>query len=171
MIGNKVQAVTYIIGLPDDAKVEVKEWKPVRSKQQNAYYWALVNRIANRMNLSKTEVHNLMLRDYGQYMSIGGETPIVYIPDTEQAEAETRRSAVMHLKPTSYTKEGKGDVDFRAYRVMMGSRFYDTGEMAILLRGCVQEAKALGIETLTPEELQTMRAEDEKRERKKHDTE
>ena len=89
MIGNKEQAVLYIMELPQDSRVEVKLWKPRRTAQQSSYYWALCTQIANRMKLSKTAVHNLMLRDYGQPIIIGGEKHYSLIPDTDEAEVYT----------------------------------------------------------------------------------
>ena len=172
MIGNREKAILYIMSLPEGALVEVKEWKEKRSRQQNRYYWALVTRIAGKMNLSKSAVHNLMLRDYGQRAVVGGETPVVYLPDTEATEREILNSDTLHLKPTSFIKGGKR-VNFRAYRLLLGSSYYNTAEMAELLEGTVQEAKSLDIETLTPQELQRMREEDEKHEKgkcKKHDS-
>ena len=41
--------------------------------------------------------------------------------------------------------------------MMRGSHTYDSGEMSILIDGVVQEAKQLGIETLTPNELERMK--------------
>jgi hypothetical protein len=42
--------------------------------------------------------------------------------------------------------------------VMRGSHTYDTREMSRLIDGTVEEAKELGIETLTPEQLERMKA-------------
>lgn len=39
---------------------------------------------------------------------------------------------------------------------MRGSHTYDTKEMSELIKGTVQEAKALGIETATPQEIKEM---------------
>ena len=41
--------------------------------------------------------------------------------------------------------------------MLRGSSDYNTYEMSKLIDGCVQEAKYLGIETLTPEELERMK--------------
>lgn len=160
MIGTKEQAVLYIMELPQDAKVEVKPWKPKRTNQQNSYYWSLLTQIANRMKLSKTAVHNLMLRDYGQPIVIGGEKHYSLIPDTDEAAADVLNQEEVHLKPTSYV-QNKGDKLYRAYCTILGSRYYNTKEMGILLDGCIQEAQSLGIQTLPPNEIERMRQADE----------
>lgn len=45
------------------------------------------------------------------------------------------------------------------YRFWVGSSKYDTEEMAKLIDGVIEEAKALDIETATPEELARMKEE------------
>ena len=40
------------------------------------------------------------------------------------------------------------------YRLMRGSHTYDSREMSELIKGTIQEAEDLGIETLTPRELE-----------------
>lgn len=161
------------MSLPDDAIIKAVIFKAKRSRQQNAYYWALVTEIANVMRQSKNVIHNVLLRDYGQPMLISGERPYVFIPDTDEAEAEVLKASTYHLKPTTHIKEGKGDVDYRAYVPLLGSSQMDTTQMSILLDGCIQEAKSIGINTLTPDQIERMREEDkrlEEMQRKKRDT-
>ena len=172
MIGNREQAMLYIMGLPDDAIVEIQEWKPKRSNKQNSYYWVLATQIANVMRMSKTVVHNLLLRDYGQPIFIGGEKHYSLIPDTDKAEKDVLNQEEYHLKPTGFVRDHNGKM-YRAYSSILGSKFYNTQEMSILLDGCIQEAKSVGIETLTPNEIARMRQEDEAieaRRRKKRDS-
>ena len=159
--------------LQEDAIITAELYKPKRSKKQNAYYWTLVTKIANVMRQSKSVIHNVLLRDYGQPLTIDGERPYIFLPDTEEAEAEVLRAEPYHLKPTGHVKEGTKGVDYRAYIPLLGSSEYNTLQMSILLDGCVQEAKNLDIETLTPDEIARMREEDRKIEemqRKKRDT-
>ena len=162
MIGTIVKVIEWLMTLPKDAIIKAEVFKPKRTRQQSAYYWVLVTEIANVMRQSKSVIHNIMLRDYGQPMLINGERPYVFIPDTEEAELEVVRAEKYHLKPTSHVKQGKGDIDYRAYYPLLGSSQYNTKEMNILLDGCIQEAKALEIETLTPEQIERMREEDRK---------
>ncbi len=80
----------------------------------------------------------------------------VVIPDTEEAEKHVEESETYHLKPTSQVKEGKDGRMYRTYMMLRGSSDYDSREMSKLIDGLVAEAKELGIETLTPEELHEM---------------
>ena len=173
MIGTKLKIIEWLLKLPDDVVIIAKIFKPKRSKKQNAYYFALVTEIANVMRQSKTVIHNVMLRDYGQPLLINGERPYVFLPDTEEAEAEVLKAETYHLKPTGHIKEGNKGVNYRAYVPILGSSEYDTAQMSILLDGCIQEAKNLDIETLTPDEIIRMREEDrrvEEMQRKKRRT-
>ena len=45
---------------------------------------------------------------------------------------------------------------FNAYAMIKGSSEYDTKEMSHFIDGIVAEAKELGIETLPPDELESM---------------
>lgn len=58
-----------------------------------------------------------------------------------------------------YEEYGKGHVEgreFTHYKVYKGSSEFDSREMSILLDGIIQEAKAQGIETITPAEKERM---------------
>ena len=59
-----------------------------------------------------------------------------------------------------YEKAGESILNgkkFIHYKVYKGSSEMNTKEMSILIDGIVQEAKALGIETLPPNELQSLK--------------
>ena len=73
---------------------------------------------------------------------------------TVKAEYEDRMLDMesVHLK----TIERSGDTVKMAF--LRGSHTYNTAEMARLIDGTVDEAKALGIETLTPAELERMKS-------------
>ena len=61
-----------------------------------------------------------------------------------------------HIKPTSEVKETQSGRRFRTYVMLRGSSTYDTAEMSALINGLVEECKDLGIETMTPQELDRM---------------
>lgn len=51
--------------------------------------------------------------------------------------------------------------------MLRGSSTYDTAEMSTLINGLVEECKDLGIETMTPQELERMMALYEQNRRKR----
>lgn len=139
--------------------VEIKKHRKKRSLDANSYYWMLLSKLAESLNVSKPYMHNAILRRYGQIERIDGQAVYIVIPDTESAQKDIDESQLYHLKPTSQVKKGKGCVMYRTYMMLKGSSLYDTKEMSMLINGLVGECKECGIETLPPEELKRMMGE------------
>ena len=129
-----------------DLRLTAQKWREKRSKDANAYFHVLVGKIAQRLKTSVTAVHNQMIAGYGQ--PDGGM--VLLRDDVDWTELET-----LHLKPVPGI-EVVGDEFYCRYMIMRGSHTYDTAEMAALIDGTITEAKALGIETLTPAQLEEM---------------
>ena len=91
--------------------------------------------------MSNDDVHFQMLRDYGTF------------------EMFTALNEVDVSKYFKYYEVEKKSEKWTAYRVYMGSSEMNTSEMARLIDGVVQEAQALGIETMTPSELALLKEE------------
>ena len=62
-------------------RITAKQWKEKRSLDANAYYWVLVTKLAEALHISKPRCHNLMLRRYGQNLTIDGKGAYIRIPD------------------------------------------------------------------------------------------
>lgn len=116
-----------------------------RNLNQNALYWVLIGRMARALNTSMNEVHNTMLRRYGVPYTFDGQVVYAFLPDTEESERRTLMEETNHLKPTSNIKEGKGDVNYRAYILLKGSSQMDTEEMSHLIDGAKSECKEMGL--------------------------
>ena len=157
MIGNTMAIITYLHGADLGAEWELKKKSNKRSLNQNSYYWVLLGKIADKMQISKTIMHNRMLRDYGQIQFIGDKPVRMVIPDTDEAEERILEADTYHLKPTAQVQEGTDGLMYRTYVMLRGSHDYNSEEMSILINGLVEEAKQIGIETLTPRELEKMR--------------
>lgn len=110
-------------------RITVKQWKEKRSLDANAYYWVLLSKLAEAMKISKPRAHNLMLRRYGQNMTIDGAGAYIRIPDTEKAEEIALEASEYHIRPTSEVVTGNNGVNYRTYVMLMGSSQYDTAEM------------------------------------------
>lgn len=143
--------------------VNLKKWKKKRSLDANAYYWKLLTELAEILCISKPRAHNMMLRKYGQHEFIDGHTLPVPIPDTDAAEEQALEAQTYHIKPTSQVKEGKDGQMYRTYVMLRGSSDYNTYEMSKLIDGLVSDCKELGIETMTPAEIERMMAAYEKK--------
>lgn len=166
MIGKTRDCIKWLLNQEVTTEWEVKPYKKARSNKQNAYYWVLLTEVADKMRMSKNELHNRMLRDYGQPFIIDGEMTYVMFPDTDEAEKELLNSTTYHVCPTSQTRPGD-EHGYRAYRLLRGSSSYTTTEMSVLLDGLVMEAKQQGIETLTPDQLAHIKEVDSRNEKRK----
>ena len=165
--GTAKELVFKLARIEDDRVFDVIVHREKRSLNQNAYYHLLLGKVADKLRISKTRLHNDMLRHYGQPMLIDGKPVCVMIPDTDESEKIAWESNTVHLRPTSATVVGKNDQTYRQYVMLRGSHELDSREMSVLVEGIVQEAKQLGIETLTPAQLAEMRALEEQAEQKK----
>lgn len=132
--------------------ITAKKHREKRSLNANSYFYELIGRIAEATDSSKDEIHNRMLARYGQYMRDKDDNIVfcLYPEDIDYLE-----SSDVHLKPTGHTEDRNG-VAYEWFVVMRGSHTYNTQEMAKLIDGTVDECKALGIETLSDDELKRM---------------
>lgn len=124
--------------------VKIDKHREKRSLDQNGYAWALIGKIADKLRADKNEIYLKMLKRYGQ----GGVIKIS--PQTEEAVLAALKYYEPHERFYSDTE--------KYYRVWAGSSGYTTEEMTIFLDGIIYEAKQLGINTLTPDELAELRS-------------
>jgi len=141
----------------DDKVYDLVEHKEKRSLNQNSYYHVLLGKVADKLRISKSRLHNDMLAHYGQRFFLDDKCVFVTIPDNEESENTAMESDTVHMKPTSKTVVGNNEITYRYWVMLRGSHDYNTREMSILLDGLIQEAKQLDIETLTPNQLAEMR--------------
>lgn len=163
------EAIRWLLDQEPTSKWDIRPHKEKRSLSQNAYYWVILSKMAERLHMSKNEMHNRLLRSYGQILIIDGMTATTYLPDTEEAEEQTLQAETYHVRPTATVITDAKNRQLRAYYLLKGSHDYDSGEMAALLAGTVDEAKAMEIETLTPDELERMHLHEKAKEDKRDD--
>ena len=134
-----------------DVDVTVKKHRERRSLDANAYTWVLLDKLAEATATPKSEVYRREVRD------IGGNTEIVCV----------REKAVQKLCD-GWNKNGIGwqtevmdsKIDGCKNVVLYyGSSTFDTKQMSRLIDNIVQDCKALGIETLTPQQLDALKEE------------
>jgi hypothetical protein len=131
----------------ENLEVKIGKHRERRSLSSNSYAWVLITKIAQCMRppLNKEEVYIEMLKRYGQ----GG---IVTVQKNEQYDSVLRAFDYYEHKGDG-TANGK---EFAHMMVYIGSSQYSSSEMSIFISGIVEEARDLGIETLTPDELKKM---------------
>lgn len=145
MTGDAKTLINWLLN-QDSTKVwDITEHREKRSKNANAYAWALIGKIADVFRANKEDVYVDMLKKYGQSTLISVLSHIDISPYCKYFEEAGRA-----------TLQGK---EFIHYRVYKGSSEFDTREMAILIDGIVSEAKDLEIETMTPDEIAKLKEE------------
>ena len=147
-------------------EMDVRPIQVKRSLKANAYYHILLAKLAQKLRVSETFLHNMMLRRYGQPFIVGGSLMRIPIPDTDEAARKIDESDEVHAKPTSNVREGADGVNYRVYILMRGSSSYSSQEFAALLNGLIDECKEQGIVTMTPLEVAQMGADMESAERR-----
>lgn len=122
---------------------DLKNPKKHRSLSQNAYFYKLVNEIANKTGVDNETVHYDLLKHYGQITSV---------------------MMLSNINPRGYFKYYETDAirevngnKFTVYKVIKGSSQMNTDEMRILLQGTINEAENVGIPTLTMNEIERLR--------------
>lgn len=146
--------------------IRVGQQRKKRSLDANAYHWVLVGKIARHNGTTDKEEHYNLMCDYGTELEdADGNAAVIYVP--LHVDLRRTNTYVRHL----------GHQSMRGIRcqkciLIKPSHEYNSAEMAKLIRGTIEEAKWLGIETIPPEELKRMMEaleEHECRTQKKHE--
>lgn len=129
----------------------VKEHKQKRSLNANSYAWTLLDKLAEKLNMAKTDIYKAYIKE------IGGNSDIVCCIDKavdDLCRAWEGRGIGWLTEREESKLEGCTNI-----RLYYGSSVYDTAQMSRLINLIVEDCKTYGIETLTPEELDRMNEE------------
>lgn len=130
-----------------DIRVDIKVWREPRSKDANAYFHVLVNKIAEAQGLGDDEVKRSLVVEYGALArDEDGQLIGAMLPagaDIDQFYPYTRMYKTMEL-------EGR---EYECYLFYKRTHTLDTKEMARLIDGAIYVARELGIDTDTPEQI------------------
>lgn len=127
--------------------VEIKKHRNRRSKDANAYFHVLVNKIAAERGGSEESAKASLVVEYGALAKDGdGLTVGFKLPSTVDV------STIYPYVKCFDTREEGGKL-FKCYLVYKQTHLMDSKEMARLIDGAIEVARDLGIETDTPEQL------------------
>jgi len=127
-----------------DVRIEVKRWRKRRSLDANAYAWVLMDKIAETTGVDKLTIYRQAIKE------IGGVSDIIAVTD----DAVERFRASWSDKGAGWQTEILDSKDgYKRIIAYYGSSTYDSKQMAALIDNLVQDAQALGIETLPPAEI------------------
>lgn len=125
---------------------EIRQQRPKRSLNANAYCWVLIGKIAEKLKLPNGAVYEMMLQQYSE-----AYTYMVVKPTAVEKVKATLKAGHIYAYDVGTVKVGdKEGVQLQLY---YGSSTFDSAQMARLIDGIVSEAKDIGIETATPAEL------------------
>lgn len=133
-----------------DLSIDIRKYRLKRSLNANAYFWVLVDKLAQVTGYNKTEIYKNAIKE------IGGVSEVVCVRD----------KAVDKLQE-SWSQNGLGwQTDTLPSKIdgctnvilYYGSSTYNSKQMSLLIDNIVQDCQSVGIETLTPTELERLKA-------------
>lgn len=142
-------AVDNLLRITDKTLLEAKiePYRDKRSTNANSYMWILCDKIAEAVHSTKEEVYRLAIRQVGEWQDVA----VIETALPQLIETWTSRGLGWLVDVFDSKLEG-----CKRVRLYTGSHKYNTKQMARLVDYIVEEAKELGIETMTPEELKQM---------------
>lgn len=128
---------------------ELKERRKKRSMNANNYFWQLADQIAAALGRVKEDLYLEYIKQVGVFKDF----------TLSEEQAKTFRVAWSMLGVGWPTEQVDYDGDNVVIRAYYGSSQYSTRQMSRLIDMAVEDAKDLGIEVLTPLELERMKEE------------
>ena len=147
MIGKPIEIIQFLYNQDKEKTFEIKEHKQKRSLNANSYCWVLLQKLADVLHTTKEELYKKYIREKGIFRTITIDNQAV---DT-----------FIHLWQEKglgwicdVSNRGNTSTDLIAY---YGSSSYNSKQMANYIDFLVEECKEQGIETLTPQELESLK--------------
>ena len=131
--------------------VDLKPHRQKRSLDANGYMWVLVDKIAQALKADKLEIYRDAIRHIG-----GVSEPVCVRDKAVQPLRESWEARGLGWITDTMPSKIDGCTTVILY---YGSSTYDSKQMSGLIDHLIQDAKALGIETDTPEKLAQLQAE------------
>lgn len=147
MVGTSNKIITYLLEQAKDKEFELKEYKPKRSLDSNAYCWVLLGKLQDKLHIPKEEIYRDLIRNIGSYEVIPVKNEAV-----ERFRQAWSKNGLGWITETTKSKlEG-----FTNVITYYGSSVYNTAEMTKLIELLVQECKQLDIETKNQNEIRSL---------------
>lgn len=141
--GNQCEQLEKLQGR--SLNIDFKIFREKRSLNANNYAWQLISKLAEYMDISSIELYRKYIKDVGVYRDI----------DINEDAVNTLNTVWSNYGIGWFTEkvdlaEKDGFVTVRLY---YGSSVYNTKQMSRLIDNIVQDCHAVGIETMTPDEI------------------
>lgn len=149
--GEKTRIRAALEGAGDTLTIAVSKYRKRRSLSANAYFWELIGRLSEKLNISKEETYWEYIKHMGIYRSVEVDNKAV---DTIIKMWKSHGLGWIAEKTDDGEREG-----FSLINLYYGSSSYNTKQMSRLIDSVVNDCKEQGIETLPPEQLECMKRE------------
>lgn len=129
--------------------VDIRTPDKKRSLDANAYAWVLIGKLSKALKVPKEEIYRQYIKEIGNF------EPLPIKNERVQAFAE-----IWQTKGTGWILEVVDDSKLKGYKLChayYGSSVYTTEEMSRLIDMIVADCKDQDIETLTPDELNSLK--------------
>lgn len=143
----------FVNTLEDDKEYELNISKVVkkRSNDANRYFWELVGKLSEKIQVSPEDIYRTYIRD------IGGNYEVMPIKD----EAVDTWKSIWRSRGIGWQCDVLGESKLRGYTNVIcyyGSSTYNSKQFSRLIELCIEDCKSQGIETMTPTELESLMA-------------
>ncbi len=138
--------------LHDEAlDVDIRKHREKRSLTANAYFHVLCTKLAEKTGASIDEMKRWLVRQYGTLATKDGQEIVITLP-----------KGVNPIDYYPYVEWLGADERGEIYALYKQTHVLNSQEFSRLVDGTVSECKALGIETLSAEELRRLYAQTDK---------
>lgn len=147
---NELQELKTAIENGKQLSVEIKVYRKKRSLDANGYMWILCQKIAEVIRSTKEIVYQSAIRDVGQFEMLA-----------VQDSAAEKFISIWNGRGLGWYAEEMDSKIAGCKKIIAyyGSSCYDTHQMSVLIDYIVSQAKEIGVETMTPEELSILKQE------------
>ena len=136
------------IRIPKDKQIKVVNKD--RTNKQNKYFWELLGNLCQEMNLDVIREYRRRVKNVGVFRQ--WEIESKNVPTFETMWESKGIGWFVEIVDTFY-KENKEHKLINAY---YGSSSYNVDQFRRLLDALIQDCNSIGVETLTPQELEEM---------------
>lgn len=136
-------------GKPIDA--EIKAHRERRSLDANAYCWVLLDKLSTVLRVPAVELYREYIRD------VGGNSETVPIRN-DAVDRWVKNWGMRGIGWVCDVLDACKTEGYTYVKTYFGSSTYDTAQMSRLIDLIVDDCKAQGIETMTPQELDALKS-------------
>ena len=132
----------------DVLSIKIGKKQNKRSLDANAYCWVLISRLAEKLNISKTEIYRSAIKE------IGGNCDTVCVQDKAvKSLCDGWERNGIGWQTDTFPSKIEGCTNVTLY---YGSSTYDSAQMARLINLILEECRQVGIETKSAEEIDSL---------------